>query len=551
MIKDSVYGGMKPINSRLNTLKKSSFLSRVDAILRRLLDIIAASLGLIILSPTFLWIAFAIKRDSPGPVFYRGQRVGRGGKEFGILKFRTMYDDEKSHNGSKVTAQDDPRITPLGKKLRDNKANELPQLWNVLVGEMSLVGPRPEDPEFVKKWPEEEKKILLSVRPGITSPATIVYRYEESLLTSTNLMQEYLKNILPSKLRLDTLYVQDRNIVNDLDVIFWTAIALLPTMRELAVPEHQLYWGPVSRLTVRYISWLFIDSFISMVAISISGIIWRLSGPLDVGVSYSILIAICISWTFSIVNWIFGLNKVEWSRAPAAEAFTLGIFTSLVTLAVIYLNLINPWFPPLPVSMVVMSGILSFMGFVLIRYRERLITGIASRWLRFRGGVRGVGERVLVVGAGQNSALASWLFGYTDFGRAISVVGMVDDDPRKQGMRIDGHPLLGTTSDIPRLVAERDIGLIFFTIDNINFQQRERILSICQSTPARIVLLPDILEILKKEMKIVPKPDSDFYLSEHNGKMDLFLNELQVLLEKNQVEAARERLAAFRQSIQG
>ena len=117
MIKDSVYGGMKPINSRLNTLKKSSFLSRVDAILRRLLDIVAASLGLVILSPTFLWIAFAIKRDSPGPVFYRGRRVGRGGKEFGILKFRTMYDDEKSHNGSKVTAQDDPRITPLGRKV--------------------------------------------------------------------------------------------------------------------------------------------------------------------------------------------------------------------------------------------------------------------------------------------------------------------------------------------------------------------------------------------------------------------------------------------------
>ena len=365
------------------------------------------SIGLVILSPTFLFIAFAIKRDSPGPVFYRGKRVGLGGKEFKILKFRTMYDDEKSFNGSKITASGDPRVTPLGKKLRDTKANELPQLWNVLIGDMSLVGPRPEDPEFVKKWPQEEKDILLSVRPGITSPATVVYRYEESMLKPANVMHDYLKNILPSKLRFDTIYIRERNILNDLDVIFWTAIAMLPSMRNLIVPEHELYWGPVSRITARYISWLFIDSLVSMIAISISGIIWRLSGPLDVGVVYSIIIAICISWIFSIVNWIFGLNKVEWSRAPVNEALTLGLFSSLATLAVIYLNLNNPWFPPLPISMVVFSGILSFFGFVLIRYRERLITGFATRWLNIRGGIRGVGERVLVVGA-----WAKWCAGF-------------------------------------------------------------------------------------------------------------------------------------------
>lgn len=119
--------------------------------------------------------------------------MGKGCKEFKILKFRTMYESEYSHNGAKITARDDLRITPIGKWLRDTKVNELPQLWNVLVGEMSLVGPRPEDPDIVITWPENYRDILLAVRPGVTSPATITYRDEETLLSADNYMQDYLK----------------------------------------------------------------------------------------------------------------------------------------------------------------------------------------------------------------------------------------------------------------------------------------------------------------------------------------------------------------------
>ncbi|HNZ14278.1 MAG TPA: sugar transferase, partial [Anaerolineaceae bacterium] len=121
---------------------------RLDAFLRRTLDILAALGGLLFLAPFFAVIAIVIRRDSPGPVFYRGPRVGLHGKEFGILKFRTMYECPESYAGSAVTTSGDSRITPLGRWLRDSKINELPQLWNVLVGEMSLVGPRPEDPKL-------------------------------------------------------------------------------------------------------------------------------------------------------------------------------------------------------------------------------------------------------------------------------------------------------------------------------------------------------------------------------------------------------------------
>lgn len=120
---------------------------------KRVFDILFASLGLIFLSPALLTVGILIMKESPGPALYGGPRVGRGGRRFRILKFRTMYERPESYNGPRLTSKDDPRITPLGHWLRNTKINELPQLWNVLVGDMSLVGPRPEDPEFIDSYP--------------------------------------------------------------------------------------------------------------------------------------------------------------------------------------------------------------------------------------------------------------------------------------------------------------------------------------------------------------------------------------------------------------
>src|SRR5512133_353061 len=175
----------------------------VDAAARRLLDIIASGLGLLLLSPLFAFIALTIKRDSPGPVFFHGARAGKAGKPFKILKFRTMYECAESYQGPRVTASGDTRITPLGHWLRNTKINELPQLWNVLIGEMSLVGPRPEDVEIAKEWPEKDRKEILSMRPGITSPASILYHDEENLLSSSDVMGDYFTSVLPDKMRLD------------------------------------------------------------------------------------------------------------------------------------------------------------------------------------------------------------------------------------------------------------------------------------------------------------------------------------------------------------
>jgi len=231
----------------------------LDNVMRRIFDILASFFGLFFLSPFFLLIAILIKRDSAGPVFYRGARVGKNGREFGILKFRTMYEHPASYAGPCLTNSTDGRVTPFGRWLRDTKMNELPQLWNVLMGDMSLVGPRPEDPTIATQWPEEIRQEILSVRPGMTSPASVIYREEEGMLSSSNLMEDYLKKVLPSKLRLDMLYLRRRNLLNDLDVIFLTFIALLPQLRRKSIPENALYYGPLNQFFSRFLNWFIID----------------------------------------------------------------------------------------------------------------------------------------------------------------------------------------------------------------------------------------------------------------------------------------------------
>jgi lipopolysaccharide/colanic/teichoic acid biosynthesis glycosyltransferase len=523
----------------------------LDDAMRRLMDVVGAGIGLLLLSPAFIMIGLAIRHNSPGPIFYRGRRMGKGGKEFGILKFRTMYEEENNHNGAKITAQDDPRITPTGRWLRETKVNELPQLWNVLVGDMSFVGPRPEDPDIVKNWTEEDRQILLSVRPGVTSPATFIYRDEEQLLSSSNVMQEYMNEILPTKLRLDKLYLRNRSITTDLDVMFWTAVTMLPNVRTLAVPQQYLFWGPVSRITMRYLFWLVIDTVIAFLAMGIMGMIWRIGGPLDVGIDRAILYALGISALFSLANWMLGLNRMEWSRAPARNVFKLGLSIVLATGATLVLDSQLPVIEHLPDGMIISSAVLAFAGFTVVRFRERLVTGTGSRWMKARGNRHKVGERVLMVGGGENGALAAWIFDHTALEKAVNLVGMVDDDPCLQGLSIDGYDVLGTTSNIPELVEKHDIGLIVYTINNIQPQQREKILSECYKTGVKVVMLPDIIDIMRNEFRVSgnEEPHSERILEK--VAVDRMLGEVQKLLEAKQFEAAQKQLASCREKIQG
>lgn len=194
--------------------------------LKRAFDIVVAVVGLVFFNPLMLTIAVFIKLDSPGPVFYRAPRVGKGGQPFRMYKFRTMVADAEKI-GPAITVDKDPRITQIGTRLRRSRLDEIPQLINVLRGEMSMVGPRPEAPYYVEKYSLEQREVLM-VKPGMTGPAQIAFRHEEELLPHAETLEdEYMSVILPPKLAMDLQYIEQQSLGLDLKILFQTAWVLL------------------------------------------------------------------------------------------------------------------------------------------------------------------------------------------------------------------------------------------------------------------------------------------------------------------------------------
>ncbi len=194
--------------------------------LKRTIDFLLSLFGLIIVSPIFLVITIMIKREDGGPIFYRGIRVGRFGKPFRIYKFRTMVVNAEKLGGPS-TADDDPRITKVGKLIRKYKLDELPQLLNVIKGEMSLVGPRPEVQMYVDMFTEEERAIL-TVKPGMTDWASLWDIDEGAILAgSPDPEKTYMEKIRPEKIRLQLRYVKERSFWVDLKIIFKTLQTVL------------------------------------------------------------------------------------------------------------------------------------------------------------------------------------------------------------------------------------------------------------------------------------------------------------------------------------
>lgn len=196
---------------------------------KRCFDVVLAGLGLLVLSPLLLALAAWIKLDSPGPVFFRQVRVGRGGRTFRIHKLRTMG-DAPAAAGPEITVGVDRRITRAGRVLRHYKLDELVQLIDVLKGDMSLVGPRPEVPRYVAMYPAHLRDRVLSVRPGITDPASLEYRDEASVLAAAaDPEAEYVNVVMPAKLALAARYVEQASLATDLRLIGRTLrIVFLP-----------------------------------------------------------------------------------------------------------------------------------------------------------------------------------------------------------------------------------------------------------------------------------------------------------------------------------
>lgn len=196
-----------------------------SADLKRLFDVVVAGAALVVTCPLMVVIGLAVRLTSRGPALFRQERVGLGGSTFTIHKFRTM---RVAHDGSLVSATGDRRVTPIGAWLRRTKLDELPQLIDVVTGSMSLVGPRPEVPMYADLWPSERRDVILSVRPGITDPASVVFRREADMLAAADDAEAYYREVLlPEKSRLYVDYVESRTFWGDLRILGATLVAVV------------------------------------------------------------------------------------------------------------------------------------------------------------------------------------------------------------------------------------------------------------------------------------------------------------------------------------
>jgi len=204
--------------------------ARFDAAAKRALDIVASAVMLLALLPLILIVALLVRLDSPGPAFFKVDRIGRRGRRLRMLKFRKMHDDA---SGIALTMHEDDRLTRIGAFLAKSKLDELPQLWHILRGDMSLVGPRPETADFVAHHRHEYDEIL-TVRPGLVGFSQIAFLSEGRILNEEDPLTHYVSAILPQKVTLDLMYARERTVLMDLKILVWSMVAVL-ARRQVAV----------------------------------------------------------------------------------------------------------------------------------------------------------------------------------------------------------------------------------------------------------------------------------------------------------------------------
>jgi FlaA1/EpsC-like NDP-sugar epimerase/lipopolysaccharide/colanic/teichoic acid biosynthesis glycosyltransferase len=461
------------------------------------LDLIGSGLGLLLLAPVMLIVGLVVKFTSEGPMFYAAKRVGRGGHIFRVYKFRTMYLDADC-KGPGITLKNDSRITPVGHFLRRTKLDELPQLINVLRGEMSLVGPRPEDPRYVASYTAEQRQ-LLSVRPGITSPASLYYRQEEGLLAGEDWEGAYRERILPHKLTLDLAYLRERTVWTDLSLILSTLINAVFHGRDRA--------NLILRLRNRHILLLDVLALSTLPALALSLRLDGLDWWPDYGRALLFYTLVALIVKVSIFN-VLGLHNRYWCYAGVNDLVTaavaVGLSSTVLVVLFVYLHPILElrglaMFRTVPV----IDGLLTPLPVVGFRFSLRAL----YHWQRRNREVIG-GRRVLVVGAGEAGAMVAREL------RAnpqldMEPVAFVDDDPAKRGTVIHGLPVLGICAQIPELVEHHRIQRIIVTMPSVPLQRQRDVVAVCEKTGVATHNLPGIYELLAGHKTISRLPQID------------------------------------------
>ena len=437
--------------------------------MKRFIDLGVSVTALVVLAPLFALIALVIKLDSSGPVFFRQTRVGRGMRRFRVLKFRTMHQRPLDAAGPLLTVDGDARITRVGTFLRKTKLDEFPQLLNVLVGDMSLVGPRPEVPEYVELF-ARDYEIILAVRPGLTDPASFKYRSEGAMLRdAADPESEYVNRILPDKIRMAKAYVADSCLSLDLAL-------MLKTVLEAVGMEA----APLARWIVRHRRPLVVGIHLLLIAAAYR-LAWELRFDGQIPARETHLFWKFLPWLLVIRAVFFarfrlyqGLWRYSslWDATNSATAVALSAVPFVIVVRLLYGE------PAHPRTVFVIDAVLLIALMIGVRLVRRAYHELAAG----RPGIR-----VLVFGASDAGELVIRELKKSEKYRAI---GLLDDDPDTHGRRIHGVPVLGGRSHLPAILAKQKPAEILVALDRDDPALLRELLRLVEPFSVELTVLP-------------------------------------------------------------
>ena len=448
---------------------------------KRILDVLGAAVGLLVSLPVLVILAIAVKLDSAGPILFTQSRVGRGGRLFRLYKFRSMFVD--ADKGSAITAGVDARVTRVGRILRPSRMDELPQLLNVLKGDMSLVGPRPEAPSIVERYTPEQREVL-TLRPGITGPTQLTWLNESSQLPATaDPATYYVRHLLPQKLEMDLQYVRTRTLLEDLRILLRTPIRL----------GHFVMARP--RLArVLKASRLGTDLLLVAIATYLA-FFARFDGtipPDDVWALLWGLPAVLVAYGCAFL--FLTTYRSIWSYAGVADFWQISKAVILgATLNATVMHLVR-WPYPRTVLLLSPAFALLLLGGARVTWRT-LATALG------REGLIAARRRVVIVGAGRTGASVAREI-LSSPGLAYDLVGFVDDDRLLQRATLHNLPVLGTTAELLPLTRKHALSEAIIAIPRPTLTQLRRIREACIRADLVFKTLPSLGQLVSGDGQV-------------------------------------------------